>query len=328
LTFPARYADAGNFALQAGVTITLTWHEAPPGADRYDFVVHPHDDEVDTLVIGSDTHPTNDVAIAWTVPENFGGELRAEAHFADGRVIYSTWAGDIYTGQTPPEGVCSLSSASIGVLDVFREPSFESETFAYITPGPYAEVLERTAGGWYHVDASVAQSLDSQETVTGTGWVSREQGIYLYGSCDNVPLAPSTSDTDTSKSIDQIELVESDLIRGLAWSPDGKTLAIANSNTIWLYDVDRPEASPRTLVGHDIHVTDIAFSPEGTMLASTDAGGGLRLWDMQTEMGVSVLEDSQVLGRDGLAFSPDGATLAVGSSIDNGGYVQLLNLKT
>lgn len=187
ITFPSRFGDAGNFALQAGATITLTWQEAPPGADRYEFIIYPHDWDT-TLILGTDTDASDGVSIAWQAPEDLTAGLRSRAYFPDGQIIFSTWAGDIYTGQTPPEGVCSLSSASIGALDVFREPDLESENFAYITPGPYAEVLERTAGGWYYIDASVAESRGNQETIPETGWVYREQGIDLHGDCDNVPL--------------------------------------------------------------------------------------------------------------------------------------------
>ena len=39
LVFPYISADAGNFALLAGETITFTWENAPTGADRYEFVL-------------------------------------------------------------------------------------------------------------------------------------------------------------------------------------------------------------------------------------------------------------------------------------------------
>jgi WD40 repeat protein len=68
-------------------------------------------------------------------------------------------------------------------------------------------------------------------------------------------------------------LLANDLIKkgekiwGLAWSPDGKILAIASS-IIWLYDMTNPQTSPRALQRHNNHVNDIAFSPDGTMLAA------------------------------------------------------------
>ena len=133
--------------------------------------------------------------------------------------------------------------------------------------------------------------------------------------------------TPTSELMAQIELVESDNIRGLAWSPDGKTLAIASS-IIWLYDVTNPQTSPRALTGYDSYVKDIAFSPDGTMLAAAHHGRGLYLWDMKTETGIAILDNSNVTNRNSVAFSPHGATLAVGNSLSNGGFVQLVDPQT
>jgi WD40 repeat protein len=95
----------------------------------------------------------------------------------------------------------------------------------------------------------------------------------------------------------------------LAWSPDGETLAVAGSLGVWLYDGDDLEAPPR-LIDMDGRVGDLSFSPDSTLLAFA-SGGAVHLWNMDAQTKIATFERSSVV-----AFSPDGSTLATGSTID------------
>lgn len=66
------------------------------------------------------------------------------------------------------------------------------------------------------------------------------------------------------------------------------------------------------LQGHESYVYDVAFSPDGKMLAAAGVGTKIELWDTQTG---KLLETLDGHGEDiqALAFSPDGKLLASAS---------------
>jgi WD40 repeat protein len=109
----------------------------------------------------------------------------------------------------------------------------------------------------------------------------------------------------------------------VALSPVIDRLAVAGADgAIRLWDlrsrtrvhVFRTDLHQRT--GHDAAALALAFSPDGTLLASGHVDGSAHLWDMTKGEAVPVK-----LRHDGavaaLAFSPDGATLATGSQDSN-----------
>jgi len=67
----------------------------------------------------------------------------------------------------------------------------------------------------------------------------------------------------------------------LAFSPDGKTLAVGAGNTITLVDLASHQVT-LTLKGHTGTVWSLAFSPDGNTLASGSTDGTVRLWHAAT----------------------------------------------
>ncbi len=99
----------------------------------------------------------------------------------------------------------------------------------------------------------------------------------------------------------------------LPFPPDGNTIASGSRDkTVRLWDVTSGKIKA-ILIGHTHDVSSVAFSPDGSTLAS---GGSwdetVRLWDVASGQLKAILTGHSSAVRS-VAFSPDGNTIASGS---------------
>ncbi len=98
----------------------------------------------------------------------------------------------------------------------------------------------------------------------------------------------------------------------MALSPDSATLAVAlaGKEGTRLWDLATHQVSA-TLKGPGSAPEAVAFTADGATLAVGDANGTIYLWDVAAKQVAATIR-SQVSGTGwgGLAFSPDGKTLA------------------
>src|SRR5204863_509619 len=116
---------------------------------------------------------------------------------------------------------------------------------------------------------------------------------------------------------------ESPRLAVMRLSPDGKAIALGDSDSvIRLYAVDK-DAEPIVLKGHVYAIDNLAFSPDSRLLASSDSASNstlsgdvgkvdhvVRVWDVRT--GKQVREFPGHLGGIGqLLWTPDSKQLIV-----------------
>lgn len=100
-------------------------------------------------------------------------------------------------------------------------------------------------------------------------------------------------------------------INQVAYSPDGKLLAVAGSIGIWLYDAESLTEVGLLETAPD-HIRSLAFSPDGKILAAGSEYKALQLWDVEQRRQIVVWTDHWGPSIYSVAFSPDGKILAAG----------------
>ncbi|MBF8189972.1 PD40 domain-containing protein [Nonomuraea sp. K274] len=170
------------------------------------------------------------------------------------------------------------------------------------TGGPLGEPLT----GHTSIADSMAFSPDGKTLATG----SIEGAVRLWDVSTGRPLG---------------EVLTGDTPSSVAFSPDGKNLAIAynDDGTVRLWDISTGRRLGKPFTGHSGPIRSVAFSPDGSTLASAGDDGTVRLWGAAEHRPLG----DPLTGHTGpvwsVAFSPDGNTLATGN---NDGTVQLWNL--
>ena len=153
----------------------------------------------------------------------------------------------------------------------------------------------RLYGGHYNIYA-VAFSPDGTTLAAGGRWLSK-----LW---------------DLSKGTLLLDLNLGDYITGIAFSPDGRQLAVStalpeNGRATYVWNLEYGRGI-QTLRGLAAQISKTAFSPDGRLVAALAHDWLIGIWNVETGHLLHLLETPKGLFADNgaIAFSPDGRRLA------------------
>jgi WD40 repeat protein len=211
---------------------------------------------------------------------------------------------------------------------------------------PDQQTIVFTGGRRPHVTTGLLDLQDStvQKLTSLSGGMTRRAGDWLAVSPDGSVLALHQSTIRVADHDDDIvassaELFSISEMRPLgtlatnkgppavpptvAFHPFRPILAVGGVDCpTFLYDYQRAQVTTRS---PQFHVTALAFSTDGSLLALGTHDGCVRLLDGTTLAETAVLDISSYVIIRQLVFSPDGRTLA-GAAVD--GIIRLWNIAT
>ncbi len=160
--------------------------------------------------------------------------------------------------------------------------------------------------------------IESQQTVANL--VSDHEYIcnLVFSPEDKMLLASyerpgnviKTWDTNTWQEIATFtHVTERTDYHDVLFSPDGQEVVIATIENVEIvfWDLETMQIVDE-FPEHTRAPYQIAFSPDGSLLASASDDGTLRMWDMETGMNIRIIRNGLEVGA--VAFSPDGTLIA------------------
>jgi serine/threonine protein kinase/WD40 repeat protein len=171
------------------------------------------------------------------------------------------------------------------------------------------------AGAWAVAFSPNGETLAAADATTGAYAENVTNGVIRLWNVATGKLTTTFTDPSSQGAL------------SLAFSPDGKTLAVGDRDgATYLWDVATAKLIHAPLIDPSSQgITWVAFSPDGKTLAVSDINHCTYLWNVATGKRITTLVDPGSQGVDSVAFSLDGKTLATG---DDNGHIYLWNAVT
>jgi WD40 repeat protein len=243
----------------------------------------------------------------------FRADGTLESCGADGKVI--SWdtaahpglakviidSGSINDIAYSPDGKKLAAGTGRGVIKVFDLARGLGNDVNFGTDEDFIKVAYGPKGVW-------GQHVESRYPYGDGLAVSPDGKTLAFANLGSVRI-----ENTEGEILHEIRTGKSDLIRGLAFRPEGRALAVLTDDTLELWDLKTLQKfSQRERKG--AFGLGLAFSKDGKILAAAGAAGSVSLWDAQTLKSLGpALEGHTGIVTD-LAFSPEDNLLASGSA--------------
>ena len=184
----------------------------------------------------------------------------------------------------------------------------------------------RRAQSYFGILPSILSDDRHSQRTSGENWMKHFRFLMISWLLVSLLLLNSFGQNETQIGLPEnaIKRIGNGICNHIAYSPDGKQLALATSIGIWLYDTDTYEPLS-LLTGHTDSVRSVEYSADGKILASGSSDGTIRLWDPQATKNIAVLTGHQNAVTD-IAISGDSRKLASIGADEK--FVRLWNINT
>ena len=232
--------------------------------------------------------------------EGSGSDVRAVAFSPDGKLLASGSDDKMVRLWQVSDGksIRAFQGHTAAVRSVVFSPNGQ-----ILASGSEDKVIKL----WNPESGQLIRTLDGHKGIVTSAVFSQDGKLLYSGSHDKTIRVWNTQN---GKTVDTIEGLINP-IQSIALSPNGSTIAAANSTNIYLWS-NGTEKWVRTFQGGLTAIHSVAFSSDGKTLACATRNS-IKLWDRNSGGLVHTLDghSSQV---NGVAFSPDGKLLASASA--------------
>jgi WD40 repeat protein len=259
------FSPAGNILASSGYDLFVKFWDVTTGgllgqislADTPNFLAFSPD--------GTKLAVASNLQVSFVNPSSM--QIEQSIPVASGGDIAFAPDGDHLFVSTPFRITVIDTNAGIVTLE-FPDPSTLVPTMSVSADGTVVGITYESPEA---VD-NFALSPDGTEILTYT--VGRS--LDNQSGAENIRLA--TWDASTGKYKSETKFA-GDFIGAIEISPDGRLLAMANSNAVWLWDTASWQII-RIFSGHTDLIEDLAFTPGGEKLLSASRDGTIRVWSV------------------------------------------------
>jgi serine/threonine protein kinase/DNA-binding beta-propeller fold protein YncE len=182
-------------------------------------------------------------------------------------------------------------------------------------------LLSLAAGEWTSISSHTVPGIPTGLAVSPTGTIlactDQNGNVFLWHISGGAPVVlKGAYETWFAGSSGEAP------VPAVAFSPDGKTLAVVYPKAVRLYNLAARKFTA-TLTGIGNSPESVAFTPDGSTLAVADHAGKIYLWNTTTHQATAF--STPITNWGGLTFSPDGKTLAAHTGFAKDLYLYRVN---